>query len=298
MTRRLAIVGCGYTGIRLAREGSERGWEVTGTTRNAERLDALESMGATGIEWEFGDELGPLGAALEAADDVVYSVPSLFGDHEPADEGLARHVEPVAEVLERAAAGGGRFIYLSSTSVYGDHDGGWVDEETATDPSSPNGKMRRDIEEYVLSQSGALDTNVARLVGIYGPGRTMLQYVASGRYKLVDGGTKPTNRIHVDDIVRSVVAMIERAPEGARLYNVSDGNPKSVAEVVDWLVEHQGIERPPEVSLETYREQRGENAAARWENTYRVANDRLVEELDVDLEYPDVFAGYRAILEE
>jgi len=297
MTRRLTIVGCGYTGIRLAQEGTERGWNVTGTTRDDERLRRLESVGATGIDWEVGQKFGPLGEALEASDAVVYSVPSLYDDYEPAGTGPARHVEPVAEVLERAVSGGGRFVYLSSTSVYGDNDGAWVDEETPTDPSSPNGKMRRDIEEYVLSQSGKLDTNVARLVGIYGPGRTMLKYVASGRYKLVDGGTKPTNRIHVDDIVRSIVAVLERAPEGSRLYNVSDGHPKTVAAVVDWLVDHQGIERPAEVSLETYREERGANAVARWENTYRVANDRLLEELDVDLEYPDVFAGYRDILE-
>jgi len=297
MSTRLTIVGCGYTGIRLAREASARGWSVTGTTRSEETIRELESTGARGLHWEVGEDLGPVGEALAGADAVVYSVPTLFDEYRAGGSALARHVQPVARTLDEVERSGeGRFVYLSSTSVYGDHDGEWVDEETPAAPTSPNGRMRREIEEYVLGSAGPLETNVARLVGIYGPGRTMDAYVSSGRYRLVDGGTKPTNRIHVDDIVSSLLAMIERGPEGARLYNVSDGSPKRVAEVVDWLVEHLGIERPPEVTLEEYADERGPDAAARWKNTYRVANDRLLEELDVELEYPDVFAGYEEIL--
>lgn len=297
MAMDLLIVGAGYTGERLARAGRERGWSVAGTTRSPETVEALESMGATAVEWDVReDEVGALTEYVDGSTDVVYSIPSLYRDYEAGDGEVPRHVAPANRVLEMVESeGAGRFIYLSSTSVYGDHDGAWVDEETPTDPVSPNGRMRRDIEELVLDEEWAIDTNVARLVGIYGPGRTMDRYVESGRYKLVDGGTKPTNRVHVDDIVGALVAIIDRAPGGARLYNVSDGHPKTVAEVVDWLVDHRGIERPEEVSLEEYRQMRGPNAAARWENTYRVSNERLVEELDVELAYPDVFAGYSAI---
>lgn len=299
MTGHLTIIGSGYTGTRLAWEARDRGWGVAGTTRSEETAAALREVGARALEWHAdgtGEE--ELASTLERSDSVVYSVPTLYSDYESPD-GPIRHVEPVHRALGFAIEGGvERFVYLSSTSVYGNHDGEWVDEETATNPSSPNGKMRRDIEEHVLSRGDELNTYVARLVGIYGPGRTMLDYVASGRYKLVDGGTKPTNRVHVDDIVGSILAVIDRAPSGSRLYNVSDGNPKTVAEVVDWLVEHQGIERPSEVSLEEYRRERGENAAARWENTYRVSNQRLVEELGVEFEYSDVFEGYEAIFGE
>ena len=297
MSRRLLIIGAGYTGTRLARAGRDRGWEVVGTTRSTETVDVLEAIGATAVEWDvLEDEVEALADHVDAETHVVYSIPTLYREWEAGDGGEPRHVAPAKRVLEMAEReGAARFIYLSSTSVYGDHDGAWVDEETPTDPVSPNGKMRRDIEELVLAPERQIPTNVARLVGIYGPGRTMLKYIEGGRYKLVDGGVKPTNRVHVDDIVRSLVAIVERAPDGARLYNVSDGDPKTVAEVVDWLVERHGIERPPEISLEEYREMRGPNAAARWENTYRVSNARLVEELGVELAYPDVFAGYEAI---
>jgi nucleoside-diphosphate-sugar epimerase len=298
-TQQIAIVGCGYTGLRLAREATRAGYGVVGTSRSEASLEELEAMGAEGLDWDvLDDDVSALREVLGPQTAVVYSIPTLYRDYVAGQGEQARHVAPVERVLDAAVdQGAGRFIYLSSTSVYGDHDGAWVDEETETSPTSPYGKMRRDIEEHVLGRSEAIDVNVARLVGIYGPGRTMLNYMKSGRYKLVDGGRKPSNRIHVDDIVQSVVAMVERAPDGGRLYNVSDGHPRRVAEVVDWLVEHCDIDRPEEISLEEYRRQRGENAAARWENTYRVSNDRLTDELDVELRYPDVLDGYADIFE-
>ena len=294
---RIAIVGCGYTGLRLAREATRAGYDVVGTSRSEESLAELEAEGAEAIDWDVLDDgVTALSGRLGPGTAVVYSIPTLYRDYIVSQSGQSRHIEPVERVLEAAIAqGADRFIYLSSTSVYGDHDGAWVDEETETRPTSPYGKMRRDIEEYVLGRAEGIDVNVARLVGIYGPGRTMLNYIESGRYKLVDGGSKPTNRIHVDDIVQSLLAMVEQAPGGARLYNISDGHPRTAAEVVDWLVEHCGIERPEEISMEDYRREYGENAAARWKNSYRVRNDRLIEELEVELRYPDVFDGYSAI---
>ena len=297
MPKRIVILGSGYTGLRLAREATKEDYEVVGTTRSEETIADLEQVGVRGLLWDvLEDDAERLSAHIDRSTAVVYSIPTLFRRYEPTRDGRARHVKPVRRMLDVALENNAdRFIYLSSTSVYGDHGGDWVDESTPTNPSSPYGKMRRDIEEEVLSVEADTAVDVARLVGIYGPGRTMLDYVKTGRYRLVDGGTKPSNRIHVDDIVESLLAMIDRGPKGARLYNVSDGHPKSVVEVVDWLVEHVGVPRPPEVTLEEYAEMRGPNAAARWKNTYRVRNDRLLDELGVELRYPDVFAGYESI---
>jgi nucleoside-diphosphate-sugar epimerase len=155
--------------------------------------------------------------------------------------------------------------------------------------------MRRDIEEAVLDYDGEITTNVGRLVGIYGPGRTLARFIESGRYRVVNR-EKPTNRIHVDDIVAAIMAMIEEGGDENRLYNVSDGSPQRVADVVDWLVDRYDLSEPDEISLEAYAEQRSEDAVARWANTYRVSNQRLVEELGVDLAYKDVYEGYRDLL--
>ncbi len=293
----LLVVGAGYTGRRLARSARARDWSVAGTSRSDETLEELDGIGATPVRWEILEEgADELAGYVGEGTHVVYSIPTLYDDYESAAEGLPRHVRPIRRVVRMADdRGASRFVYLSSTSVYGDHQGAWVDEATPTAPGSANGKMRRDVEQWLLGADRSIDTHVARLAGIYGPGRTILESIEAGRYRLVDGGTKPANRIHVDDIVRSVFAILDAAPSGARLYNCSDGNPKTVARIVEWMVDRLGIEPPPRVSLEAYERERGPKAAARWKSAYRVRNHRLVDELGVKMSNPDVFAGYNAM---
>ena len=297
MAEQLVIIGAGYVGKELARQAIEQGLEVVGTSRTKKALEGLAETGATGLRWDvLGDPVETLVEYLGQETAVVYSVPTVYRDYEAPGEGMARHVEPVDRVLEACTRHGlERFVYLSSTSVYGDQEGKWLDENTLRAPTSPYGKMRRDIENHVLDFGGEFSVNVARLVGIYGPGRTILEYVKSGRYKLVDGGKKPTNRIHVFDIAQSLLAMIERGPKGARVYNLCDGDPRTVAELIDFLVDRLGIERPDEVSFEQYAKTRGPNVAARWKNTYRCSSNRLVDELEVELRYQNAIEGYRAI---
>lgn len=272
MTQHLLIIGAGYTGLRIARLAIEQGYAVTATTRDAERISELGELGAETLRWSIGDDP----SVLPDADAVIYSVP-------PTDEPA-----PL-----RVLAEGRRFVYLSSTSVYGDYDEQVVTEDSERRPTSPVGMARKAIEDELLSVGG--DVCIVRIVGIYGPGRTLDRYLAGGRYKLVDGGQKLTNRIHVDDLARIVLAVVRRGTAG-EAYIAADGSPVRVHELVDWLVEHLGIERPPEVSLEQYRAERGDNAAERWANSYIASNRKIIEELGVELQYRNAFEGYAAIL--
>jgi len=302
----LLIIGAGYTGKILADRALQEHANITavrGTSRDQETLDALDAMGARGVRFDLlEDDADALSAHITPSTWVVYSAPTLYKSYESASEpgAPARHVAPVRAVLEQAARQGARgFIYLSSTSVYGDHDGEVVDEESAREPTSPFGKMRAEIEDEVLQGSHGEHIDhliVARIVGIYGPGRTLAEYIAKGRYKLVDGGKKVTNRVHVEDIARAILAMIERAPAGANAYNVCDGDPRSVRELVDEVCALTETPYPEEVSLEQLASERGENVASRWRNSYRCSNAKLVEELDWSPLYPNALAGYRAIL--
>lgn len=299
MVERIVIVGAGYVGQELARQAGELGLEVVGTTRSKKTSEALAGVGAAAMFWDvIDDPLDPLAELLDEHTAVVYSVPTLFREYEGAAAGLARHVEPVERVLRACGAREvQRFVYLSSTSVYGDHGGARVDEGSSLVPTSPFGKMRRDIEAHVLGSGDGLAVNVARLVGIYGPGRTLVDYIESGRYKLVDGGSKPTNRIHVADAAGAVLAIIERAPHQPRVYNICDGDPRTVLELVDFLVDRLGLERPAEIALEDYLKTRGPNVAARWKNTYRCDNTRLTQELGYELRYRNALEGYRDIFD-
>jgi nucleoside-diphosphate-sugar epimerase len=299
MADELIVLGCGYTGKRLAKEAVERGYEVVGTSRDEDSLDHLRDIGATPVKWDvLENDLRGIEQHFGPDTALVYSIPTIYRKYDDERDGVPRHVAPVKKVLSGAREHGlERFIYLSSTSVYGDSKGDWVDETTSTDPASPYGRMREDIEEFLLGAKVPFPVNVARLVGIYGPDRTIVDYIESGRYKLVDGGVKPTNRIHVDDIVESVLKMVESDSTQSRIYNVCDGHPLRVVDLVDFLVDHLDIERPDEMSLEDYARLRGPNVAARWKNMYRCKNERLTEELGVELKYPDARAGYRAIFD-
>lgn len=172
-----------------------------------------------------------------------------------------------------------------------------MDETTGLEPTSALGKMRRDIEALFLAQVWTT-RYVARIVGIYGPGRTLFNYIKSGRYKLVDGGQKRTNRVHVDDIVQSIWAIMHQASFDARVYNICDGHPITVRELVSFLVSNTSLEWPDEVDMETYASTRAPSVVARWKNSYQCDGSRLRDELGVMLLYPTVLDGYQAMLDD
>lgn len=296
---RILMVGAGYTGLEIARQARAAGLEVVATTSNTERREALEAMGAEVMDWQASADASPLAAHLDADTALIYSVPPLAEGYAPgSEEAPPEHLVPLLAAIEVAQKQGcPRFVYLSSTSVYGNYNAQWIDEDAELRPSSPQGKMRRDSELAVLSAEG-IDGYTLRIVGIYGPGRTILGRLESGRYPLVDGGKKITNRIHVEDLAQAALAAALRAPEGSRAYNVSDGQPTAVRDLVSFVCEHTGLPMPEPVSLEDYaRRVQNPDIVARWTNSARVSNRRLIDELKIELRYPDVFAGYRPILQ-
>lgn len=295
----LLLLGAGYTGLRLAREAVDSGWAVTGTTRTALTEAELRELGANSLYWDMADDgAGALDSwsADEARRVAIYTIPTIFKEYVAAEgDKPARHVAPVLEVLDALERNGvERFVYVSSTSVYGDHDGEWVDETAERAPTSPYGKMRKEIEDAVLSHSGTMSTFVCRSVGIYGPERTLDRYIESGRYKLVDGGKKPGNRIHVDDLAGICFAVATGTFETPRDFIATDGAPVPVRDLVEWLVENRGVERPEEITLEEYAETRGPNSVARWTNVSRFRSVHL-DAIGYELRHPTALHGYRAI---
>lgn len=272
--RRLLVIGAGFTGVRVALRAAEQGADVTAITRDAARAAALEAAGVAVRQLDAG--------ALEIASDVdvVYSVPPI--DAITADD--------IVDLARRSR----RFVYLSSTGVYGDHQEAVVDEASPRRPTSPDAIARMNIEDALFAAD--VDALIVRIVGIYGPGRTIDEYIARGRYTMVDGGAKLTNRIHVDDLAEVVAAAIDRAPRGPRAYIASDGAPVRVGELVQWVVDHTGVAPPPNMSMQAYRAAHGDAAAERWSSSYTASNGRMLAELGVELRYPTVFDGYRAIL--
>ncbi len=251
---RLLIFGLGYTAARVADAVRAGGGEVVGTTRDGRggtvRFDAA-------------------GAVLAAATHLLSSVPP---DGE-ADPVLARY---------GAALAGKRIAYLSSTGVYGDTGGAWVDE------SAPTGTGRRSARAAADAAWLGLGARVLRLPGIYGPGRSALDRVAEGRAHRTGLAGQVFSRVHVDDIVAGVLAAFD-APGGA--YNLADDHPCSQNEVVDYAAHLLRLPPPPLVTLD----QLSPMARGFYAENRRVATGKARRVLGWAPRYPDYRAGLRAL---
>lgn len=255
MKPRLFIFGLGYTAARVASEVSAMGWEVIATGR-AGALDF--------------DDKGSVRVALDAATHILSSVP-------PVADG-----DPVLNLYGDALRG--RWMgYLSSTGVYGDCGGAWVDERAPLKGRRAN----RNEADLAWQKLGA---RVFRLPGIYGPGRSMLDRVSAGAAHRIDLADQVFSRIHVDDIVSGVVAGFD-APAG--VYNLSDDLPTSQNHVVEHACALLGLPLPPLQSLDEAN--LSPAACAFYAENRRVANGKAKRVLGWKPRYPTYVEGLGAL---
>ncbi|PRQ07717.1 SDR family oxidoreductase [Enhygromyxa salina] len=291
MPPRLFCFGLGYSAERLARRLAAQGFEIAGTTRDVDaKAAALAQPSWTLHQFDGTAPLADPERALAGTTHLLHSImPSVDGDP------VLRWHAALIDALPRSQL---RWIgYLSTTGVYGDHGGAWVDEHSPRRPTKPR-TQRRLVAEDAWLERGA---RVFRLAGIYGPGRSALERVVAGTATRVIKPGKLFNRIHVDDIAAVLAASIERTTEPqrpleGRAYNVSDGHPASSADVLAYAAELLGVEPPPAVAFEAAEM----SAIARsfWQDDVRVANERIRTELGVELRYPDHRAGLEALARE
>lgn len=253
----MVIFGLGYTASRIAAALAADGWEIVSTGRD----------GTLAF-----DDTGSVRAALVDADHVLSSVP-------PGGEGC----DPVLDAYGDAL--GGKWLgYLSSTGVYGDCGGAWVDE------SAPTGAGRRTARAEADADWLARGARVLRLPGIYGPGRSALDRVASGKAHRIDLPGQVFSRIHVDDIVGGTVAALA-APPGA--YNLADDMPCSQNTVIEAACRLLGLPVPPLLSLE--QAQLSPMALGFYAENRRVANGKAKRVLGWRLRYPGWREGLGAL---
>jgi len=254
----LLIFGPGYTASRIAAALAGRGWSVTGVRREAAPGD---------VAFADGDAVR---AAIAGATHILSSVPPEDG----ADPVLVRY---------GGTLGKARWLgYLSSTGVYGDSGGAWVDE------GAPIGAGRRSARVAADLAWQGLGARIFRLPGIYGPGRSPLDRVVAGTAHRVDRPGQVFSRIHVDDIVAGVIAALD-APAGA--YNLADDLPAPQNEVVSYAAALLGLAPPPLVALDAL------SPAARgfYAENRRIANGKAKRLLGWRPRYPDFRAGLRAL---
>lgn len=286
MTGRLFCFGLGFSAMALARDLMADGWSAAGTTRSEEKRETLE---AEGIDVHLFSREQPLQDPAAALDGVTHLVTSIAPD-EDGDPVLGCHIEDLRASDRIVWAG-----YLGTTGVYGDRQGGWVDETDPPAPSLPRTKRRVAAEGHWLASG--LPAHIFRLAGIYGPGprRNALETVKSGKARRVIKPGQMFGRIHVDDIVQILKASIARPNPGA-IYNVADDEPAPPQDVIAFAADLLGVEPPPEVPFE--EADISEAARSFYADNRRVANGRIKNELGVDLKHPNYRAGLRSILKD
>lgn len=282
MTGRLFIFGLGFSGLEIARLAKAHGWTVAGTCTTADKAARLDAEGIAAHL--FDGTRGLDETAIGEPTHILCTIaPGTTGD--PA-------IAHCARLLRQARWLG----YLSTTGVYGDHDGGWVDEETPARPSLPRSVARLAAER--AWQAIALEAGVAldifRLPGIYGPGRSTLDQVKAGTARRIDKPGQVFSRIHVADIAGTVLAAIGR-PHEAGIYNVADDLPAPTSEVVAFACQLIGKPVPPLIPWATIEPTMSAMARSFYAESRRVRNDRIKRGIGVTLRYPTYREGLSAI---
>ena len=282
----LFVFGLGFSARVLAERLLAQGWAVRGTTRSSEKAEHLRDAG---IDVCLFDSASPL-TDMQALDGVTHLLSSV----PPGPDGdpvLNLHAADIAARARQIVWAG----YLSTTGVYGDRGGDWVDERAALDPATERGARRVAAEAAwcALHQMHGLPVHLFRLAGIYGPGRNALETVRYGKARRIIKAGQVFSRTHVDDIASVLEASIARPNPGAA-YNVCDDDPAPPQDVVLHACELLGVVPPPEIPIA--EAELSEMARSFYAESKKVSNLRSKQELGVSLKYPDYRAGLAALL--
>ena len=280
MTPTLLSFGHGYTATALEHHLMPRDWRIIGTTRSEDKAAALLAQGVEPRLWPGAD----LTRALDAATHLLISIgPGAAGDI------------VLGELGDAIAARAAQFEwvgYLSTTGVYGDHDGGWVDEDTPLTPTTDRGRARVEAEAQWRAIPG-LPLHIFRLAGIYGPGRGPFSKVRNGTARRIIKPGQVFSRIHVEDIAQVLAASIDRPNPGA-VYNVCDDDPAPPQDVIAYAAELLDMPVPEAIPFEDA--DLSPMARSFYAESKKVRNDRIKSELGVSLRFPDYRSGLRDLL--
>jgi nucleoside-diphosphate-sugar epimerase len=286
MSASFFIFGFGYTAALFSQKIAQLGFNIIGTTRGQRKNAITESLAITLIDFEAQD----IERYLSQSTHILISIPPIVGI---GDFVLSHY----ADLIKRHATHIQWLGYLSSTGVYGDHQGRWVDEESICRPSSSSGILRLEAEQAWLSFAceNQLPLHVFRLAGIYGPGRNALERIHLGKQFSIFKEGQVFSRIHVDDIVSVLIASIKSA-HPLSIYNVADDEPKS-SHIVDAYAASL-LQRSPLPIVQIEDASLSPMEQDFYSSNRQVSNFKMKKELNVALQYPSFREGLTQIWRE
>jgi nucleoside-diphosphate-sugar epimerase len=284
---RVLIIGCGYVGLALGRELARQGHHVFGVRRSNEGAEQLAAAGITPLVADV-TQPATLAALPGPFDWVVNCVSS---DKGGLEEYRAVYLQGTRHLIEwLAAAPPKKFVYTSSTSVYGQTDGSLVKESSPTEPTTDTGRVLVETEKLLLeaARMRGLPAVILRVAGIYGPGRGHLfQQFLRNEVRIPGRGERIVNMIHLDDLVGCIIAALKNGRPG-EVYNAVDDEPVTQLHFFRWLSETLGKWMPPFVP------EGAEGPRKRGLTNKKVSNRKARMELGWQLKYPTFRQGYTA----
>lgn len=265
----------------------QKDWHIAGTTRDREKRDLLKKRGIEAYLFDYETPLSDPYMTLKDTTHLLISTPA--DDH--GDPTFRMHAEDIERLQNLKWIG-----YLSTTGVYGDRGGEWVDETSEVRPSSKRGsrRVRAETQWQRLAEEYNLPLHIFRLAGIYGPGRSALDSVRAGVARRINKPGHAFSRIHVEDIVQVLLASIETPNPGA-VYNVADDNSAPSHEVISYACHLLNIEPMPLIPYD--EADMAPITRSFYSDNKRVSNERIKNELGVTLKYSDFRKGLDSCLE-
>lgn len=280
MDKTLLSLGHGYSARALAERLIPQGWRIIGTTRSADKLDDIAATGVEPLLWP-GTDIAPL----------FSQVPHILISAGPGPDG-----DPVLGVLRDEIAEAAPHLrwagYLSTTGVYGDHGGDWVDEDTPLTPATKRG-LARVSAETAWQEIPDLPLHIFRLAGIYGPGRGPFAKVRKGTARRIIKKGQVFSRIHVEDIALALELSIATPQPGA-IYNLCDDDPAPPQDVIGYAATLLDVPLPPAMDFETA--EMTPMARSFYAESKKVRNNRIKEALGWQPQYPDYRSGLTDLL--
>lgn len=278
MENTLLIFGLGYVGAYAAYHALQKGYRVFGTTRtgklNAEVISAYPDTNFSGVSVISFEDLQTLSDVFqEPITHILVTIPPQNGK----DPLLESWQTPMEKLSSLQWLG-----YLSTTGVYGDHKGAWVDENSLCQPSNPRTKIRLMVEKEWLNSK--LPTHIFRLSGIYGPGRNALNTLYEGSAKRVEKSGHFFSRIHIEDIIQTLLSSMKH-PHQRAIYNLADDLPSSSREVIEYASHLSGLTLPPLLDYDSAN--LSGMARSFYQDNRRIRNNKIKQDLGVTLTYPD-----------
>ncbi len=283
------IVGCGGVGRLLAKAWKKRGAKVYALVRSTQSADTLSREDITSIVGDL-DAFESLKNLPLAGRWVYYCAPPPSSG--VADSRMQAFIAALPSQQTLMLPLG--IVYISTSGVYGDCQGAWVDETSKPAPQADRSKRRLDAEQQlrIRGQEQGVSAVILRVGGIYGPGRLPLKRLLRGEPLLEPSESPYSNRIHIDDLVTALLAAVDKG-QADRVYNICDDSPSTMSDYFFAVADREGIVRPATINMQQAASTVSPAMLSYLTESRRMVNQRLHEELGVKLAYPDLASGLK-----